>query len=56
MVSVQKSGQLKIKLGTAVLKRDTEFFGKMSPFVEFDIGTKKERSKTHKKAGKNPRW
>lgn len=41
MVSNMKSGQLNIKLSSAVLTRDTEFWGRMCPFVEIVLGKNK---------------
>lgn len=49
-------GKLGIKVNTGVLKRDTELFGKMDPFVSITIGTQTKRTSTHKRGGKNPRW
>lgn len=48
-----------MKLIDAYLTRDTEYFGKMDPFVEFKINNKKEsilRSSTHDNGGKLPSW
>ncbi len=49
-------GSLSIKVNTGVLKRDTEMFGKMSPFVEVTIGTLSKKTGPHQKGGKNPNW
>ena len=49
-------GQLIVKPTRAQLKRDTDTLGKMDPYVLIFVGDKKERTKTHKNAGKNPAW
>ena len=49
-------GELYIRVKQARLTRDTEFFGKMDPFVEIEIGELKQRTATHKNAGKHPAW
>ena len=49
-------GQLAIKVNTGVLKRDTELFGKMDPFVEIKIGNQTKRTTAHTNGGKYPRW
>ena len=49
-------GTLTIKTNTGVLKRDTELFGKMSPFVQYELGAQKKRVGKHSKGGKNPNW
>ena len=49
-------GKLGIKVNTGVLKRNTEMFGKMDPFVQVTIGSQTKRTSTHKNGGKNPRW
>ena len=55
------SGKLKIHILEARLTRDTEAFGKMDPYVNFQLaaGTNvrnKWRCKTHAGGGKNPSW
>ena len=49
-------GKLAIKVNTGILKRDTELFGKMSPFVHITIGSQAKRTGAHRKGGKNPNW
>jgi len=50
------AGTLTVRITTAVLKRNTEMFGKMSPFVEITVGTQTKRTGTHSKGGKNPNF
>ena len=50
------AGLLGIKINTGLLTRNTEFFGKMDPFVQIEIGSQKKRTTTHKNGGKNPNW
>ena len=50
------AGTISVKITSAVLKRNTEMFGKMSPFVEVELGSQKRRTTTQKKAGKNPNF
>lgn len=40
------AGTISVKVTSAVLKRDTEMFGKMSPFVEIELGSQKKRTTT----------
>mmetsp|Transcript_139898 Transcript_139898/g.198146 ORF Transcript_139898/g.198146 Transcript_139898/m.198146 type:complete len:142 (-) Transcript_139898:200-625(-) len=49
-------GILTAVLKSAELKRDTEMFGRMDPFVLFIFGKKREKSKTHEDGGKKPKW
>ena len=49
-------GRLKIKCNSAILTRDCELFGKMSPFIEFKLGTQVKSTDPHKKGGKTPNW
>ena len=51
-----RPGTLAIKINTGVLKRDTELFGKMNPFVQIVIGSQTKRTTAHKKGGKMPNW
>jgi len=50
------SGTMVIELQEAYLRRDTEMFGKMDPFVIFDVNGEIVRSKTCMNAGKYPKW
>lgn len=50
------SGTLFIKLQSATLTRNTEWLGKMDPYVKVSIGNQSERTKTHLNGGKKPRW
>ena len=49
-------GLLAVKINTGILKRNTEFFGKMDPFVQITIGSQTKRTTTHRNGGKNPKW
>ncbi|CDW85876.1 xyppx repeat family protein [Stylonychia lemnae] len=49
-------GTLFIKCKDARLTHDTETFGKMDPFVKITIHQQEMQTKTHRNAGKNPRW
>ena len=49
-------GKLVIMPKTARLYRDTEMFGKMDPYVKFEIGKEKKKTKVHKSGGKSPIW
>ena len=49
-------GSLAIKINTGVLKRNTEMFGKMSPFVQVVIGSQTKRTTAHNKGGKMPNF
>ena len=48
--------QLDVKAVDAILKRDTELFGQMDPFVQIEIGEKVQRTTAHKKGGKKPNF
>ena len=50
------TGKLIIKPVRARLTRDTEFLGKMDPYVKIEVGDRKFKSKTHTDAGKHPAW
>ncbi len=49
-------GRLNIKCINADLKRDTELFGKMDPYVKITIGSQTKKTRTHNSGGKHPRW
>ena len=51
-----KKGTLIIKPTTGRLYRDTETFGKMDPFVTFQLGTTAQKTRTHESGGKTPCW
>jgi len=51
-----KSGKLTIVCYGAELTRDTEWFGKMSPYLEVTVGSLTQQTETHKKGGKVPDW
>jgi Ca2+-dependent lipid-binding protein len=51
-----KSGVLVVKVKNAILTRDTEFWGKMSPFVEITIGSETRKTGTQHQAGKHPNF
>ncbi|CAI2375321.1 unnamed protein product [Moneuplotes crassus] len=48
--------KLIIEPQTARLYRDTEMFSKMDPFIKFECGGQKKKTKTHHSGGKNPTW
>ncbi|KRX01184.1 C2 domain [Pseudocohnilembus persalinus] len=52
----QNQGNLVITAVNAALKRDTEFFGKMDPYVKFQIGSQVLKTKEAKDMGKAPKW
>ena len=56
MVSAATSGNLAMTVIEAKLTRDTEFFGKMDPFVVLDYRNQRQRTKVHMDAGKLPKW
>ena len=48
-------GTVIIKIGKAILKRDTEVFGSMSPYVVVNCGMNHEfRTEVHHSGGKKP--
>ena len=49
-------GELDIKIIDAKLTRDTEMFGKMSPFVQIEIGGQMRKTGAHRKGGKTPNF
>ena len=49
-------GKLIVKPTRAKLTRDTEFLGKMDPYIALSVGDEKRRTKTHDNAGKTPVW
>ena len=50
------SGTLKLHIIEAKLKRDTETFGKMDPYVVISTRQQRCRTKTMNNAGKKPVW
>lgn len=40
----------------AKLKKSKDFFTKMDPYLIIKVGNQKQKTKTHKKGGKNPSW
>ena len=54
MVTQNAFASLDVKVINAQLTRDTELFGKMSPFVQIEIGCQMKRSGTCNKGGKTP--
>jgi hypothetical protein len=55
-MSLAGIGKVIIKPLTAKLTHDTEFFGKMDPYVKISSGPSDFRSKTHQNGGKFPSW
>ena len=45
-----------VKPISAMLTKDTDFFGKSDPYVVCQISGEKKRTKTHKGGGKKPQW
>jgi len=50
------SGKLRVHMIEAKLKRDTETFGKMDPYIIINTRQQRVRTKTHNNAGKTPKW
>ena len=50
------SGTLVVTCKHARLFRDTEFIGKMDPYVIVELGAIKKKTKTHNSGGKKPQW
>ena len=50
------SGRLTVRPKCAKLTRDTEFFGKMDPYVVVKIGSFTQTSSVHSSGGKFPSW
>lgn len=50
------SGKLRLTIVEAKLTRDTEFFGKMDPFVIVEYRQQKFKTVTKQNAGKLPKW
>ena len=48
------SGELLIKPYAAKLTHDTEFLGKMDPYVKIKFGSIEKRSSVHNNGGKFP--
>ena len=51
-----KSGTIRIKICSADLTRDTEWFGKMDPFCVIEYKEKKYQTNVKNEAGKKPVW
>ena len=49
-------GILSLKCTEGKLTRDTEFFGKMSPYCTITFGKNKYKTKIASNQGKNPKW
>jgi len=49
-------GTMVVHLHEAYLRRDTEMFGKMDPYMVFHVDTNKVISRTCDDAGKYPKW
>ena len=45
-----------VKPISAMLTKDTDWIGKMDPYVVCQISGEKHRTKTHKGGGKKPQW
>eukprot|EP00826_Nyctotherus_ovalis_P011546 TRINITY_DN12_c0_g1_i13.p2 TRINITY_DN12_c0_g1~~TRINITY_DN12_c0_g1_i13.p2 ORF type:complete len:152 (+),score=20.81 TRINITY_DN12_c0_g1_i13:2-457(+) len=50
------TGKLVVRPTHAKLTRDTEFFGKMDPYVKVQLGERIFRTRIHQEAGKTPSW
>ena len=51
-----KVGTLIISPTKAELKRDTDFFTKMDPYVVVTLGHAKKKTEVHNHGGKKPVW
>jgi Ca2+-dependent lipid-binding protein len=51
-----KGGLLDVRIEKATLTRDTELVGKMDPYVEIKLGSRKVRTSVKEEAGKTPVW
>jgi Ca2+-dependent lipid-binding protein len=51
-----KPGELVVKCIGANLTRDTEWMGKMSPFLVIEVGPTRRQTGTHHRGGKTPVW
>ena len=50
------SGTLYITLVEATLDRNTEYWGKMDPYVTIKSNGQEKRTKTHEDGHKTPKW
>ena len=53
---MQTSGKLRVYMIEAKLKRDTETFGKMDPYIVMNSRMQRTRTKTAQNQGKTPKW
>ena len=51
-----KSGTLSVHVVEAVLERDTEWFGKMDPWLQLKTKTQNVRTRSIKAGGTTPKW
>jgi hypothetical protein len=51
-----QQGTFIIKARSAKLTHDTEFMGKMDPYVVIKIGANTQKTKVHEDGGKTPKW
>ena len=52
----EQTGQIKLVAIEAKLTRDTEFIGKMDPYLILETSTQSLRTKILDGAGKTPKW
>ena len=55
-MNLQPGGKLCLTISEANLTRDTEWIGKMSPYVIFSYKGKEFKTKASKREGKHPQW
>ena len=55
-VETANGGELKIHVIEAKLTRDTEYWGKMDPYVEIKTSVGTKRTATHQEGGRTPVW
>ena len=51
-----KQGSFVIKIYSANLRRDTEVFGSMDPYVKLKLGEQEQRTQVQENAGEKPVW
>ena len=55
-MEVKNEGILTLMIKEGKLQRDTEMFGKMSPYCTVVFNGKKLKTKVHNNGGKTPKW
>lgn len=49
-------GTLTVRPIAAQLTKDQDWFGRQDPYCVIEVGSQKQRSRTHTDGGKNPSW